>query len=327
MGATAQHGWLCISGAVGLKGRQVGILHDAVHAESGENLLPAFAAEGTGWSALEPKYASAESVPAAGSGQQTAGKVSVPASVWNQNSAWFCQMPAGAERDQYLLQGWIRTEDLRPAPDGYAYAGFEQLNEKGERIYGAGLELERIQDSRPWHKVERLVYLAPGCRKLYIGFGLNNATGTIWGAQFRLEHRSPQVRINTAQGFPQDELQIAPGQIGMFDADFRLKRASFIRPAAGQKIVSGNEELSGAFEGYAATCVDGMNQARWIPLLQAYDGVGRKRGAAGALVHNIRGPLRAQQLGILWSGRSRYLCRRIGVRREHPARGEQGAGK
>jgi hypothetical protein len=263
---------------------------EAVRAESGENLLPAFAAEGTAWAALEPKYASAESALLAESGQQMAGKVSVPAPAWNQNSAWFCQLPVGAEREQYHLQGWIRTADVRPAPDGYAYAGFEQLDEKGERIYGAGLELERIHDSRTWHKVERLIYLAPGCRKLSISFGLNNSTGTIWGAQFRLEHRSPQVRINTAQGFPQDELQIVPGQIGMFDADFRLKRASTIRPAAGQKIIGGREELSGAFEGYAATCVVGMNQARWIPLLQTYDGVGRKGGAAGALVHNVRGP-------------------------------------
>jgi hypothetical protein len=263
---------------------------EAVRAESGENLLPAFAAERTAWSALGPKYASAESAVLPESGQQTAGKVSVPGRIWNQNAAWYCVLPASAERDQYQLQGWIRTADVRPAPDGYAYAGFEQLNEKGERIYAAGLELERIQDSRPWHKVECLIYLAPGCRNLYISFGLNNATGTIWGAEFRLEHRSPQLRINTARGFPQDELQIAPGQIGMFDADFRLKRVSTIRPAAGQRIILDSEELSGAFEGYAATCVVGMNQARWIPLLQAYDGVGRKRGAAGALVHNLRGP-------------------------------------
>jgi hypothetical protein len=261
----------------------------AVQAESGPNLLDAFAAAGSAWTALEPKYAHAENAVLPKSGEQTAGKVSVPEGLWNQNAAWYCELPAGAEGDQYFLQGWIRTEDVRPAPDGYAYVGIEQHDKKGDQIYAIGGELERIQESRPWHKVERLVYLAPGCRKLRIGFGLKKATGTIWGTQFRLERRSPQVRINTAHGFPQDDLQIAPEQIGMFDADFRLKRVATIRPAVGQKVISGNQAMDGAFKGYAATCVVGMNQARWIPLLEAYDGVGRKCGAAGALVHHVRG--------------------------------------
>jgi hypothetical protein len=262
---------------------------ELVRSETGENLLPVFAAAGTAWAALSPKYARTESVALAESGQQTAGKVSVPGGLWNQNAAWYCELPASGDGEQYFLEGWIRTADIRPAPDGYAYADFEQLDEKGERIYAAGLELERIRNSRPWHKVERLIYLAPDCRKLHIGFGLKNATGTIWGAQFRLEHRPPQVRINTARGFPQDELQITPQQMGMFDADFRLKRVSAIRPAVAQTIISGSQQLSGKFEGYAATCVIGMNQSRWIPLLEAFDGVGRKRGAAGALVHHVRG--------------------------------------
>lgn len=261
----------------------------AVRAESGENLLPAFAATGTGWTALGSKYAFAENAILPEAGQQATGKVSVPNGLWNQNAVWYCELPGSAECDQYLLQGWIRTEDVRPAPAGYAYAGIEQLNEKGEEIYSASLELERIHASHPWHKVKSLVCLAPGCKKLRIGFGLKNATGTIWGAQFRLERRSPQVRINTALGFPQDELQVTPEQIGMFDADFRLKRVSTIRPATGQKIMSDSGELRGAFEGYATTCVVGMNQARWIPLLEAYDAVGRMRGAAGALVHHVRG--------------------------------------
>ena len=263
--------------------------NEAVRTESGENLLPAFSASGKAWTALEPKYASAESASLPEAGQQTAGKVSVPSGLWNQNSAWLCELPAGAERDQFYFEGWIRTAQVQPSPDGYAYAGIEQLDEKGEPVSAAGLELERIQDSLPWHKVARLITVGTGCRKLRVGFGLNNATGTIWGAQFRLERRSPQVRINTALGFPQDELQITPDQIGMFDADFRLKRVASIRPAEGQTILGGSQELGGAFEGYAATCVVGMNQARWIPLLEAYDAVGRKRGAAGALVHHVRG--------------------------------------
>ncbi len=272
-----------------LKGGKWEFYDEAVRTERGENLLPSFSAVGTAWTALGPKYASAERATVPEAGQRTAGKVSVPGGLWNQHAAWYCELPGSAESDQYFIEGWIRTEDVRPAPDGYAYAGIEQLDEKGEPIYAASPELERIQDSLPWHKVERLIYLAPGCRKLRVGFGLLRATGTIWGANFSLERRSPQLRINTALGFPLDELQTTQRQIGMFDADFRLKRVSAIRPAFGQKIINGTGELSGNFEGYAATCVVGMNQARWIPLLEAYDGVGRKRGAAGALVHHVRG--------------------------------------
>lgn len=262
---------------------------EAVRTQSGENLLPGFAATGTAWTAEEPKYANAESTTLPETGQQTAGKISVPAGLWNQNAAWFCELPAGAERDQYYFEGWIRTENVHASPDGYAYVGIGQLDDTGEQGYITGIELEQVREPRPWHKVEHLICLAPGCRKLRIGFGLKNATGTIWGTQFRLERRTPQVRINTALGFPQDELQIAPSQIGMFDADFRLKRVSTIRPSSKQTVIDSSEELSGGFTGYAASCVLGMNQARWIPLLDGHDAAGRKRGAAGALVRHVRG--------------------------------------
>ena len=125
--------------------------------------------------------------------------------------------------------------------------------------------------------------------KLRVNIGLINATGTVWGTGFRLESRSPQIRINTALGYPQDDLEVSPTQIGMFDADFRLKRVAAIQVAPGQSVLPSKQELAGAFDGYAASAVLGMNHARWIPLLRAADHVGRNRGAAGAMVHNTRG--------------------------------------
>jgi hypothetical protein len=175
---------------------------------------------------------------------------------------------------------------VKAAPDGYGFARFQQLDDKGNEIYAAGLDLERVNGTHTWHKVERLFYVAPGCKTIRVSFGLSRATGTVQGAGFRMEPRSPQVRINTAYGFPQDDLQVEPKQIGMFDADFRLKRVATIRAAEGQAIVPAGSELHGAYEGYAATCVLGMSRARWTPLLEAYDGLGRKRGAVGALVHH-----------------------------------------
>ena len=116
-----------------------------------------------------------------------------------------------------------------------------------------------------------------------------NATGSVWGTGFRLESRPPQIRINTALGFPQDDLQVSPTQIGLFDADFRLKRVAAIQVAPGQSVLTSKQELTGAFDGYAASAVLGMNHARWIPLLRAVDAVGKNRGSAGAMVHNMRG--------------------------------------
>lgn len=281
-------GYAFLSPVIEKQGKWV-FYDDAIKAENAENLLPQFSANGAGWKALEPKFASAANTELPDGSHAVAGVLRVSAELWQQTTAWYCDVAAGKEKDQYWLEGWLRAEDVKAASNGYGFARFQQLDDKGYEIYASGLELERLTDTSAWHKVERLLYIVPGCRTIRVSFGLNHATGTLEGAGFRLEPRSSQVRINTALGFPQDDLQVEPEQIGMFDADFRLKRVATIRAAEGQAIVTASDELHGAFEGYAATCVLGMNSARWIPLLEAYDGLGRKRGAAGALVHHQRG--------------------------------------
>lgn len=281
-------GYAFLSPVVEKQGKWI-FYDDAVKAEHAENLLPVFAANSAEWKALEPKFTSTASADLPDASHAQAGVLHVPAEQWQQTTAWYCDIAAGKEKDQYWLTGWLRANDVKAAPDGYGFARFQQLDDKGNEIYAAGLELERLTGAHAWHKVERLFYVAPGCKTIRVSFGMNHATGTLEGAGFRMELRSPQVRINTAHGFPQDDLQVEPAQIGMFDADFRLKRVTTIRAAEGQSIVTASDELHGALEGYAATCVLGMSRARWTPLLEAYDGLGRKRGAAGALVHHQHG--------------------------------------
>ncbi|MEO6923142.1 MAG: hypothetical protein ABI142_04900, partial [Bryocella sp.] len=262
---------------------------DEVKHENGPNLLPEIAANNTGWSASDATRALVTTVSLPEAEAKAAGKVEIPANTWEQNASWSFDVVASGEGMQYFFECWMRTSEVQAAPSGYAYVGVEQLEANGDLAYAARVTFEEIRGSSDWHKVNRLFYLIPTCRKLRVHIGLKDATGTVWGAGFRLEHRLPQVRINTEYGFPEDSLGISPHQIGMFDPDFRLKRATAIRPAAGQSVVGAVGEWNGQFEGYAATAVVGMNNARWIPLLQSLDHLGRKRGAAGALVHHSRG--------------------------------------
>ncbi len=257
--------------------------------ESGPNLLSNFGGNAAGWKTSNPPAISVENVPVSEAGAENSVKIQISAKVWEQTAEYFFDLTAAGNGNQFFFKGWIRTANVVPAPDGYAYIGVEQLGENGQPAYAARLTFEVVRGSSDWHKVEQLFYLVPDTRRLRVRIGLNNATGTVWGAGFRLEHRSPQVRINSALGYPEDLLEIKPNQIGMFDADFRLKRAVIIRAAKGQCMLGDIGKSTGYFAGYAATALVGMNNARWIPVLETTDELGRKRGAAGALVHQARG--------------------------------------
>ncbi|HTU52258.1 MAG TPA: hypothetical protein VMF56_16830 [Acidobacteriaceae bacterium] len=263
---------------------------DNVQHENGPNLLPDLPPSGRGWNASDAERASIEAVHLPSqSGSQPAALIHIPPNFWDQTADWSFDLEATGDRKQFFFEAWIRAADIRPAPNGYAYIGVEQLDSTGEAAYAAKVTFEELRTSSDWHKIERLFYLIPTCVRLRVRIGLSNATGSVWGTGFRLEHRSPQIRINTALGFPQDDLQVSPTQIGMFDADFRLKRVAAIQVAPWQSVLNSKQELTGAFDGYAASAVLGMNHARWIPLLRAVDAAGNNRGAAGAMAHNTRG--------------------------------------
>lgn len=262
---------------------------EEVRQESGPNLLTDISGTGSGWKRSNPLHAVVSTADAPEIGTHVAAKVELAPNVWEQSASWSFDLAASGEGTQFFFQCWIRTLDVQAAPDGYAYVGVEQLEENGEPAYAARITFEESRGTREWHRVERLFYLVPTCHKLRVHIGLKKATGTLWGANFRLEHRSPQARINTQFGFPEDSLIINPRQVGMFDPDFRLKRAAKLRPAGHQSAAGAGSEWTGDFHGYAATAVLGMNNARWISLLQSFDHLGRKRGAAGALAHHSHG--------------------------------------
>ena len=103
-----------------------------------------------------------------------------------------------------------------------------------------------------------------------------------------------------------DVLIIGPGQTPLFDTGNLLQRVATTRAASGQSIVPQSVRLAdGPISGYAATAMLGNSHAlapqvfsRRIPLLMAYDKVGRERGAAGALVYNFAGAWRGSSFAI-----------------------------
>ena len=96
--------------------------------------------------------------------------------------------------------------------------------------------------------------------------------------------------LNTRHGIPGDGLDVSPGQMGVFDADYHLARANFATAAPEQCLFDPGTRIEGPLEGYAASGVVGFDQARWMPLLNTYDRYGRLRGAAGALLRHYAGP-------------------------------------
>jgi hypothetical protein len=263
---------------------------DVLKHESAPNLLGAVSSAGSAWKASDAAYATAATaVVPPGLGPESVARIQIAKNLRGQDAGWTFDLPASGDGKQFFFQCKFRVEDVVPAPNGVAYVGVEQLDSTGEPAYAAKTSFEELCGSSDWHTVERLFYLVPTARTLRVRIGLKSATGTVLGAGFRLEPRSPQVRINTEYGFPEDSLEINRRQIGMFDSDFRLKRAVAIKPYEGQLILGEQAELSGQFEGYAATAVVGMNNGRWIPLLQCVDQLGNRRGAAGALINHTQG--------------------------------------
>ena len=209
--------------------------------------------------------------------------------LFHHTAEWSAELDAAQEADQYHFQCWVQYENLVPAPDGSIKLTVEQLDEAGNYIWGDNFVPRPEGGSSPWKRISRLFFLRYGCRKLRVHFSLENATGIAEIASPVLEKVGTQPRLNTAHGHPQDELVVAPDQLGFFDADFRLQRVSELRLAMADGSTQSAPLWKGDFKGYAATCVVGIHAARWNPLLESYDGAGRKRGAAGALVHHHRG--------------------------------------
>lgn len=256
------------------------VLRDA---PTGRNLLAQIGADER-WKASSAEFCSTNP---SEEGTKYTATVRIPSSLREKTATWMFDLPAQGEGRQFFFKASWRANGVEATPNGQAFIGVEQLTAEGNPAYAARMTFEEVRGGKDWHAVERLFYLVRECVTLRVWFGLQNATGTVQVEEVRLEERPDQVRINTALGWPEDSLRVKELQLGLFDADYRLKRVEGLR-----SIARGHErsvESSLKAEGYAASGVVGMNAARWFPILEAVDGSGRSRGAAGALMHNYNG--------------------------------------
>jgi hypothetical protein len=103
--------------------------------------------------------------------------------------------------------------------------------------------------------------------------------------------------LNQRYGKPGDTMGLDPEQIGLFDPTFHLRHVAGIRAAEMQYVVPQSLKAEMPLAGYAACSMLGSNNpvfpekwGRHIPLVEAVDEFGRKRGGIGAIAHNYAGP-------------------------------------
>ncbi len=187
----------------------------------------------------------------------------------------------------YRASGWVRTE--RVIENGMAFIAVYQ--------YGDGDKLLAFRDfavgrgTTAWAFHTFTFQAEPGVRRLHVKFGLFQTHGSAWFDDIRLSDVTGTrlEPMNTSGGRPMDGLVVRPEQLGMFDASFPLRRVRSIRTAPGQYILREPVDLCGDYRGWAASGVVGRDYARWVPLLQTHDRLGRPRGAAAATLLHYRG--------------------------------------
>lgn len=267
---------------------------DALAADPGVELVKEGDFEGSlrvcksaGWKIIGSESCSLDKEVAHQSRQSA--RVTLGESGWWRDASWEYEVTGMRDRDRFYFSCWAKTEGVGDRYDGFAYINLEQLDSSGQPIYVVKKEVVRLRGTNGWRRYQRETVANPETRRIRIQFGISKAFGSLWVDQVSLRKKFPEIRINTAKGFPNDELRVTPQQIGVFDADYRLRRVSFLSIAEGQEVVKESFRLDGSFTGYAASGVLGTNHARWAPLINAYDRYGRLRGAAGALMRHYNG--------------------------------------
>ena len=189
----------------------------------------------------------------------------------------------------YCVSGWMKSENVRAHGQGYAYMALYEYD--GEGKLGEWEDFAHTTGTQDWTRYEYTFTPSEKTTRVHIKMGLFQATGTAWFDDIRLSDVADveMQPMNTSTGGPADGLKISPSQIGVFDADYPLRRVASLRPAEDQLVVAPGEPLVGDFSGWAASGVQGYDNARWIELVSGLDRFGRHRGSAASLMLNYGG--------------------------------------
>ncbi|MCS7266243.1 MAG: hypothetical protein NZ805_15600, partial [Armatimonadetes bacterium] len=209
--------------------------------------------------------------------------VQIPADLGTGSAVWRTSVNVQTG-EKLRVSGWIKTENVKGA--GYAFLAYYPF--AGEQWINAR-DIAQVRGSKDWQQFKATFVVPFGVDRVEIRFGIYNATGVAFFDDVRLERVEFAPRINTRYGEPQDGLELSPLQIGIFDAHHLLRNAVSLQAqswaqAQGWSWVS----KEGQIKGYSAVGVLHRN-ARWKPIVFAYDRFGRKCGTAGAMMHHYAG--------------------------------------
>jgi hypothetical protein len=212
-------------------------------------------------------------------------RLAVPAEQAEGMAGWEQHVPAVPGR-RYRLRAAVRTRDITGA--GFAFAALYQHDAEDKLV--TFRDIAQVRGTSEWTEYGFEAMADPRTAVLVVKCGIYRASGTAWFDDFVLADVTgiEAKPMNTASGRPEDGLVVSPAQIGVFDADYRLRRVQSVRAAAGQTIFPQGVAF-GPVQGWAASGVRGTDHTRWVPLLDAFDRYGRPRGPAAALMIHYSG--------------------------------------
>ena len=195
----------------------------------------------------------------------------------------------------YEIACRIRCEEI--AGDGMAYAAVYEHAADGQIVEFRDFVTRR--GTSDWSEARYEFTPNERVARVRVQFGLYLATGQAWFDDFRLANVTGLTapRMNTASGVPADGLHTRPEQIGVFDPSYPLTRVRELR-SAGNCLLAADCRLGADIRGWAASGVVGDNNARWIPMLEAYDRFGRSRGPAASVMFHYNGHYRGSAWGF-----------------------------
>ncbi|WP_347243315.1 hypothetical protein [Thermogutta sp.] len=217
-------------------------------------------------------------------GETHSGQGAAQISLTKQGSAVVSQIVNDVTPGQTLrLSGWIKTQNVTGS--GYAFLAVYPF--AGEK-WIEPRDYANLRGTQDWRRVVALLTVPPSADRVEVRLGLYQAAGIAWFDDVQLEAVEYSPVVNTHFGRTEDGLEVSPWQLGLFDADAPLQDVVELR--AGDWTWKTEKPLTG----YSAVGVL-RRQARWQPIVHAYDRWGRRCGTAGALMTHVAGPFRGSQ--------------------------------